>query len=79
MLDEPSLGLAPIVVQQLFATLAQLNARGGHTILLAEQNARRALEIAHRGYVFEKGRVVLEGTSKDVLADDGVRRAYLGG
>jgi branched-chain amino acid transport system ATP-binding protein len=78
MLDEPSLGLAPIVVQQLFATLTQLNARG-HTILLAEQNARRALEIAHRGYVFDNGRVVFEGATKHLLADDSIRRAYLGG
>jgi branched-chain amino acid transport system ATP-binding protein len=78
MLDEPSLGLAPLVVKQLFATLAQVNV-GGHTILLAEQNARRALEIGHRGYVFDKGRVVREGATSELLADNMVRHAYLGG
>lgn len=78
MLDEPSLGLAPLVVQQLFTSLVHVNARGP-SILLAEQNARKALQIAHRGYIFDKGRIVREGPAAALLADEAVRRAYLGG
>jgi branched-chain amino acid transport system ATP-binding protein len=77
MLDEPSLGLAPIVVDQVFATISGLHATG-LTILLVEQNLRRALEIAHRGIVVEAGRVTLTGTSAELLASPAIRAAYLG-
>jgi branched-chain amino acid transport system ATP-binding protein len=77
LLDEPSLGLAPIVVQEIFGILAQINQQGV-TIMLVEQNARLALRLAHRAYVMERGRVELEGAGADLLADAGVRRAYLG-
>lgn len=77
MLDEPSLGLAPKAVDTIFEVIETLIARGV-TILLIEQNAAMALEIAHRGYVLEGGRVTLSGTGADLAADDRVRRAYLG-
>ncbi|HEY8368658.1 MAG TPA: ATP-binding cassette domain-containing protein, partial [Thermodesulfobacteriota bacterium] len=77
MLDEPSLGLAPNVVDQIFDIIRQV-ARSGVTILLVEQNAHLALEIADRAYVMETGRIVLEGTGRDLLEDAHVRRAYLG-
>ena len=77
MLDEPSLGLAPVVVASIFERLALINA-AGVTILLVEQNVLRALRLAHRGYVLENGVVTLAGRSADLLADPGVRRAYLG-
>ncbi len=77
MLDEPTTGLGPLVVRKLFETLAELNRRGV-TILLVEQNARKALELAHRGYVLESGRMALAGAGRDLLADDRLRRAYLG-
>jgi branched-chain amino acid transport system ATP-binding protein len=78
MLDEPSMGLAPIVVKEIFATLARVSA-GGTTVLLVEQNARSALRIAHRGYVIENGRIVLEGSAEELAANRDVQRAYLGG
>jgi branched-chain amino acid transport system ATP-binding protein len=78
MMDEPSLGLAPILVKTLFETISQLREEG-QTILLAEQNARMALRIADRGYVFKKGRVVLSGTEKDLTDNEEVQQAYLGG
>jgi branched-chain amino acid transport system ATP-binding protein len=78
MMDEPSLGLAPIVVNALFENIAQLN-RQGQTILLVEQNARKALQLAHRGYVFERGQVVLSGSSQELTGNEEVRKAYLGG
>jgi branched-chain amino acid transport system ATP-binding protein len=78
MLDEPSMGLAPILVEQIFDIIKELNA-SGTTILLVEQNAQMALSIAHRGYVLETGRIVTTGTGKDLLEDDSVKRAYLGG
>ncbi len=78
LLDEPSLGLAPMVVQQMFAVIAGIN-RGGVTVLLAEQNAFAALRIAHRAYVVEGGRMVLDGTPDSLGRDERVRRAYLGG
>jgi branched-chain amino acid transport system ATP-binding protein len=78
LLDEPSLGLAPNLVQEVFRTIQTINAQGT-TVLLVEQNARMALQIAHQGYVLETGKVVLEGTGKRLLNDDGVREAYLGG
>jgi branched-chain amino acid transport system ATP-binding protein len=77
LLDEPSLGLAPIVVEQIFAVLARIAAEGV-TVLLVEQNAHLALGLAGRAYVLEAGRVVGAGPSADLLADEGVRRAYLG-
>jgi branched-chain amino acid transport system ATP-binding protein len=77
MLDEPSLGLAPILVDQVFAIIARLHAEG-ITILLVEQNLRKALEIAARGTVIETGRVKLEGSSRELLGDPAIRSAYLG-
>ena len=77
MLDEPSLGLAPLVVGDIFDVLRQIN-MDGVTILLAEQNARMALELAHRAYILEEGRVSGEGTAQEMLQADHVRRAYLG-
>jgi branched-chain amino acid transport system ATP-binding protein len=77
MLDEPSLGLAPMVVDQVFATIGELHA-GGMTVLLVEQNLRKALEIAQRGTVIETGRVKLCGTNRELLASPEVRSAYLG-
>ena len=78
MLDEPSLGLSPVLVTQLFQTVIELN-RIGHTILLAEQNARKALECADRSYVFETGRIVHHGNAQELTGDPRVRKAYLGG
>jgi branched-chain amino acid transport system ATP-binding protein len=77
MLDEPTLGLAPRMVAQVFETIAAINGRGV-TVLLVEQNVRHALKLAHRGYVLENGRVVLEGSGKDLLGDERLKKAYLG-
>ncbi len=77
LLDEPSLGLAPLVVREMFAVLRAINQQGV-TVLLVEQNARLALELADRAYVLEQGRVVGEGPGRQLLDDAGVRRAYLG-
>ncbi len=77
MVDEPSLGLAPIVVNDIFQILVKLN-QEGYTILLAEQNAYKSLKCAHRGYVLETGRVILEGTAQKLLDDPGVQAAYIG-
>jgi branched-chain amino acid transport system ATP-binding protein len=77
MLDEPSLGLAPLVVKEIFEIIAEIN-RDGTTILLVEQNTRQALALARRGYVLENGRVVLVGSGRELLGNDHVRRAYLG-
>ncbi len=77
MLDEPSLGLAPRVVQDIFAVIRAINGRGV-AVLLVEQNARIALELAHRAYVIEQGRVVVAGPGHALLTDPGVRQAYLG-
>lgn len=78
MLDEPSMGLAPILVQEIFDIIKVLRETGA-TILLVEQNARMALSIADRAYVLETGRIVKEGSGADLLKDDDVRKAYLGG
>jgi branched-chain amino acid transport system ATP-binding protein len=78
LLDEPSLGLAPIVVQQIFAVLGQLSGTLGVTVLLVEQNAHLALELAQRAYILERGRVVGAGPAAELLADQRVRQAYLG-
>jgi branched-chain amino acid transport system ATP-binding protein len=77
MLDEPSLGLQPTIVANVFESLKILHAQGV-TMLLVEQNVRKSLEIAQRAYVLEHGRVALSGSSQSLLADEGVRRAYLG-
>ena len=77
LLDEPSLGLAPIIVESIFAVLEQLN-ETGLSILLVEQNAVEALDLAGRGYVLEEGRIVTQGTAADLLADERLRKAYLG-
>jgi len=77
MLDEPSMGLAPLLVQKIFATVRAISL-GGVTILLIEQNARLALEVAHRGYVMESGAITLSGPAHELLADSKVREAYLG-
>jgi branched-chain amino acid transport system ATP-binding protein len=78
-LDEPSLGLAPIVIQQIFDIVQQLPEERGMTIFLVEQNANQALKLADRGYVLETGRIVLEDTGAALLANPAVRNAYLGG
>jgi branched-chain amino acid transport system ATP-binding protein len=77
MLDEPSLGLAPILVDTIFKTILEINA-AGTPVLLVEQNAVRALEVAHRGYVLETGNIVQTGTGKELLDSPDVQRAYLG-
>jgi len=79
LLDEPSLGLAPILVRQIFAAIVQINRERGVTILLVEQNAYQALRIANRGYVIATGHVVLEGTGRELLANPEIRAAYLEG
>ena len=78
MLDEPSLGLAPLLVDEVFSIIKRLNAELGITALLVEQNARRALAIAHRGYVMETGRIVLEGTAAELAGNPDVKEFYLG-
>ncbi len=78
LLDEPSLGLAPIVTQELFRTLGELNHTEGLSMLIVEQNANLALGIGSRGYVLETGSIVVSGTTDELAGDDGVRRAYLG-
>lgn len=77
LLDEPSLGLAPIIVDTIFQVIAEMK-KSGLTILLVEQNAHRALEVADRGYVLETGRIVAQGTAAEFLADADLARAYLG-
>ncbi len=77
LLDEPSLGLAPQVVERIFAVLREVN-QAGVALLLVEQNAHKALQLAHHAYVLETGSVVMEGTGKELLASPEVRRAYLG-
>lgn len=78
MLDEPSMGLSPILVDQIFAIIKELNA-SGTTILLVEQNAQMALSIADRGYVLETGKIVTSANAQDLLNNDAVKKAYLGG
>lgn len=77
MLDEPSLGLAPLVVQSIYDVLQQVN-RDGVTVLLVEQNVKKSLSLSDRGYVLENGRVVLEGTGSDLLQNSHLKKAYLG-
>lgn len=78
LLDEPSMGLAPIFIKEIFRMIEEIQAQGT-TVLLIEQNAKMALSIANRGYVLESGRVVLSGTGKELLASEEVKKAYLGG
>ncbi len=77
MLDEPSLGLAPLLVKQILDTVKDVNARG-MTVLLVEQNVQHSLRLAHRGYVLENGRIVLEGKGEELLGDPHLKKAYLG-
>jgi branched-chain amino acid transport system ATP-binding protein len=79
LMDEPSLGLAPMVVKQIFAVVRDLNRNEGLTVLLVEQNAFHALRLAHRGYVMVNGRITMSGTGADLLAREEVRSAYLEG
>ena len=78
LLDEPSLGLAPLIVQQIFEIIKKINEENGTTIFLVEQNANLALKVSHRGYVMETGRITMTDTAQDLLANEDVRRAYLG-
>ena len=79
LLDEPSLGLAPLIVKQIFDAIRDLNAREGLTVFLVEQNAYHALKLAHRGYVMVTGRITLEGSGAELLANPQIRAAYLEG
>ena len=78
MLDEPSLGLAPLLVQEIFAFIRRINEEMGLTMLVIEQNARRALEVAHHGYIMEQGRIVLEGPAAELSENPDVKEFYLG-
>jgi branched-chain amino acid transport system ATP-binding protein len=78
LLDEPSMGLAPVLVDQVFEIITRLNREDGVTVFLVEQNAFAALSIATRGYVIETGEIAMEGKGADLLADERVREAYLG-
>jgi branched-chain amino acid transport system ATP-binding protein len=78
LLDEPSMGLAPIVTSQIYEQIRHLNTKDGISILLVEQNARLALNLAHRGYVIETGRIVMEGQSVELGQSNEIQRAYLG-
>ena len=79
LLDEPSLGIAPILVQQIFKAIVEINRTDGLTILLVEQNAYQALKIANRGYVLATGRILMTGTGRELLANPEIRAAYLEG
>lgn len=79
LLDEPSLGLAPLVVRQIFSIIEEINRRDGVTVLLVEQNAFHALRLAHRGYVLVNGQIAMTGTGQDLLANEQIRAAYLEG
>lgn len=78
LLDEPSLGLAPLIVAQIFGIIRKINSESKTTIFLVEQNANQALKVAHRGYVMETGRITMADTCENLLRNDDVRRAYLG-
>ena len=78
LLDEPSMGLAPLLVKEIFEIVKQINSNEGITVMLVEQNANMALKIAHRAYVLETGKIVLSGNANDVLHNEEVREAYLG-
>ncbi|MGD9365910.1 MAG: ABC transporter ATP-binding protein [Desulfobacteraceae bacterium] len=78
LLDEPSLGLAPLVVKRIFEIIEKINTENNTTIFLVEQNANLALKVAHRGYVMENGRITLSDTAENLLSNEAVRKAYLG-
>jgi branched-chain amino acid transport system ATP-binding protein len=78
LLDEPSLGLAPLIIKQIFEIIRQINAENNTTVFLVEQNANQALKIAHRGYVMENGVITLEDRAENLLSNEDVKRAYLG-
>ena len=78
LLDEPSLGLAPIICQQIFRTVRELNAKEGVTVFIVEQNAHAALDLAHRAYVMETGDVTMSGPAAELARDPRVKAAYLG-
>jgi len=77
LMDEPSMGLAPMLVELIFESILQLN-KEGITILLVEQNAKKALKVSHRGYVLQTGMITIAGTGQELLKNDTVREAYLG-
>ena len=79
LLDEPSLGLAPIIISEIFKELIEVNQKLGMTILIVEQNAKKALQLSHRAYVLQTGKIVMEGMSADLLHDPEIEAAYLGG
>jgi branched-chain amino acid transport system ATP-binding protein len=79
LLDEPSLGLAPLIVRQIFDTIRELNRNQGITVFLVEQNAFHALQLAHRGYVMVNGRITMSGPGRELLAREEIRSAYLEG
>jgi branched-chain amino acid transport system ATP-binding protein len=79
LLDEPSLGLAPLLVRQIFSVIREINARDRVTVFLVEQNAYHALRLAHRAYVMANGKIVLSGSGKELLANEEIRKAYLEG
>ena len=78
LLDEPSLGLAPLIIKQIFEIIKQINAENNTTVFLVEQNANQALKIAHRGYVMENGAITLEDKAENLLSNEDVKKAYLG-
>ena len=78
LLDEPSLGLAPVLVEEFFKAIRKINEKGT-TILLIEQNAKKALQIASKGYVLQKGQIVVEGSQQDLYENDVIKKAYLRG
>jgi branched-chain amino acid transport system ATP-binding protein len=79
LLDEPSLGLAPMIVKQIFKVIEDINREQGMTVFLVEQNAYHALKLAHRGYVMVNGKITMQGTGRELLANEEVRSAYLEG
>ena len=79
LLDEPSMGLSPLLVKEIFEIIKRINKENGVTVLLVEQNAKMALEISDRAYVIETGEIVLEGSGKDLINDPIIKKAYLGG
>ena len=78
LMDEPSLGLAPLIVKQIFEIIRKVNTENNTTIFLVEQNANLALKVAHRGYVMETGRIILADSAEKLLSDEKVKKAYLG-
>ena len=78
LLDEPSLGLAPLIIKQIFEIIRKINEESGTTIFIVEQNANQALKLAHRGYVMENGRITISDTAESLLGNEKVRKAYLG-